>query len=78
MITIIASLASTATYSTLPTSLALQLYHTEVVEVLLVADHHGYGFTLAAPTFPSDVLSEPPTISHVEPNSAAQRFVSVV
>ena len=71
-----ASLASTGTtYSTLPTSLAQQLYHTEVTEVLLVSDQHGYGFSLNAGAFPSDLLTEPPVINQVSENSAAERFV---
>ena len=73
---VVASLASTGTtYSTLPASLAQQLYHTEVTEVLLVSDQHGYGFSLNAGAFPSDLLTEPPVINQVSENSAAERFV---
>lgn len=42
-------------------------------EVILFADHKGFGFMLQGPTFASDVLSVPPYISCIDSGSPAER-----
>lgn len=46
---------------------------TDRTEVILFADHKGFGFMLQGPTYASEVLSVPPYISCIDHGSPAER-----
>ncbi|KAK8767031.1 hypothetical protein V5799_006187 [Amblyomma americanum] len=51
-----------------------QLSHTETTQVIIYADHKGFGFALQGPTpYASDPLPPVPTISSIDPRGPAER-----
>ncbi|KAH8031145.1 hypothetical protein HPB51_013262 [Rhipicephalus microplus] len=51
-----------------------QLSHTETTQVVIYADHKGFGFALQGPTpYSSDPLPPIPTISSIDPRGPAER-----
>ncbi|XP_075729407.1 glutamate receptor interacting protein isoform X2 [Rhipicephalus microplus] len=51
-----------------------QLSHTETTQVVIYADHKGFGFALQGPTpYSSDPLPPVPTISSIDPRGPAER-----
>lgn len=47
-------------------------------ELILSADHKGFGFMLQGPAFASEVLSVPPIISFIDHGGPAERYSDVL
>ncbi|XP_013790838.2 glutamate receptor-interacting protein 2-like, partial [Limulus polyphemus] len=49
------------------------LFHTDTTQVILQADHRGFGFTVQGSTFTTELVSSPSLVGSIEPSGPAER-----
>lgn len=65
--------ASVSSSYGVPCSASSQLSHVETTQVIIYADHKGFGFALQGATFTTELLASSPVISSIEPRGPAEQ-----
>ncbi|XP_064483424.1 glutamate receptor-interacting protein 2-like isoform X2 [Ornithodoros turicata] len=62
-----------SSYGIPPCSAASQLSHVEATQVIIYADHKGFGFALQGSTFTTELVSSPPVVNSIDARGPAEQ-----